>query len=191
MKKIIVLFSLLISVIYSCKNNKQIVSPASDMLKTENDFLATIDSNFKEPDLSKGYDSTSEIYRVWKLSADEYDTSSIITIEKKLNEIILTKKCFIYKHSIPISTDSVFYSKKRLFTLEDWRLFKDKIYNSYFWNLTNTNDDDNIIDCNTYIFEGARYSEKKNKKYNVFVAECPQGSLHEVYNCLWSLSKMP
>ena len=114
----------------------------------------------------------------------------MIKIEKRGDEITLTKKSFIYKHSIPISADSVFHFPKRHLNMEDWRLFKDKIYNSYFWNLTNTNDDDIIIDCNTYIFEGARYKKKYNKSYNVFATECPQGSLAEIYNCLWNFSKI-
>lgn len=185
MKRIITYMCLLL--FCYCKNNEP-MKHTSNILKNENVFLTKIDSIFKEPDLTNGCDSTAEVYRIWKLAAGKYDTSSIIEIEKKFDEITLTKKSFIYKHSMPISTDSVFYSQKRHLNLEDWRLFKDKIYFSYFWNLTNSNDDDIIIDCNTYIFEGARYRKEYNKSYNVFVAECPQGSLHEIYYYLWNIS---
>lgn len=189
MKRIIIYMCLLL--FCYCKNNEPI-KHTSDILKNENVFLTKIDSIFKEPDLTKGVDSTVETYRIWRLCAFKDDTSNVIIIENKSDEIItLTQKKFIYKHSMPISTDSVFYSQKRHLNLEDWRLFKDKIYFSYFWNLTNSNDDDIIIDCNTYIFEGARCRKKYNKSYNVFAAECPQGSLHEIYYYLWNLSRTP
>lgn len=171
------------SLIYGCKDNKQ-VNTSADLHKKEISYLTTIDSKFMEADLTKDIDSTTEIYRIWRLCAFQDDTSNVITIENKNGKITISEKKFNQKHSIPISSDSVFQIRKRTLNQTDWRFFKDKIYNSYFWNLTNTADDDEIYDCNTYIFEGARGNNRFTKKYNVFSTQCPQGTLSEIYSCL-------
>jgi hypothetical protein len=186
MKKASILASLIFCFFWGCQNKKQI-DYNSNTSKNKFSFLSSIDSHFNEIDLTKGVDSTVEIYRIWRLCAFQDDTSNLIIIENKSNGITLLEKKFIYKHSIPISTDSVFCIKKKRLNEENWRLFKDKIYNSYYWDLSNASDDGNIIDCNTYIFEGARNNNRVSKKYNMFVAQCPQGSMQEMYSYLKSL----
>jgi hypothetical protein len=173
----------------SCSNNK-----TTRLFKNEieekvifQNYIYPIDKTINEKDLRID-SSQSEVYRVWVLNENP-KLSLIITIEKINDTISISKKCFIWNNGLPVKIDSLIEFETKKISLKAWLEFKDKIFNSYFWNLENNQNDDTFLDCNTFIFEGKRDKVKYEKNYNLFYLPCGYGSLRDAFSDLFELTK--
>lgn len=173
----------------SCSNNKTTEQFKNEIEEKEifQNYIYPIDKTINEKDLRTD-SSQSEAYRVWVLN-EKPSKSFIFTFENKNDSITLSKKCFIWNNGIPVKVDSLIETVTKKIRLKVWLDFKEKISDSYFWNLSNNKDDGEFLCCNTYILEGKRYRNIEEKKYNLFLIQCGYGSLREAFNYLFELTK--
>ncbi len=173
----------------SCSNNKttrQFKNVIEEKVIYQN-YIYPIDKTINEKDLRID-SSQSEVYRVWVLN-EKPSKSFIFTLENKNDSITLSKKCFIWNNGIPIKVDSLIENVTKKIRLIVWLDFKEKISDSYFWNLSNNKDDSDFLCCNTYILEGKRDRNVEEKKYNLFLTPCGYGSLRDAFNFLFEITK--
>ena len=173
----------------SCSNNKttrQFKNEIEEKVIYQN-YIYPIDKTINEKDLRID-SSQSEVYRVWVLN-EKPSKSFIFTLENKNDSITLSKKCFIWNNGIPVKVDSLIENVTKKIRLKVWLDFKEKISDSYFWNLSNNKDDGDFLCCNTYILEGKRHRNVEENNYNLFYLPCGYGSLRDAFSDLFELTK--
>jgi hypothetical protein len=173
----------------SCDNNKttEQVNLKLSIIEKYTNYIYPIDNTINEKDLRID-SSQSEVYRVWVLN-EKPSKSFIFTFENKNDSITLSKKCFIWNNGIPVKVDSLIENVTKKISLKTWLLFKEKFSDSYFWNLSNNQNDGSFLCCNTYILEGKRHRNVEEKNYNLFLIPCGYGSLRKAFNDLFELTK--